>query len=264
MLIMSRVLKQLIVASVYVFVFIGLSFWFYDYHYGPTCLDGIKNGQEEGIDCGTLACGAVCPSPVQAVQVQSVDLVKTPAGDYDLAMRFYNPNTDYGVAAGTYELTVGSQISPHDFYLLPGQTKYLVLTSLKGLSDSASAEVVIKSVQWQKVSGDPSVALISSNERYTVSGNQTIFETTVMNNSDFDLDSIDIGLIVSDSLGKILATNTTSIQTLLSHTQRYVKVSWPFVLPVNARVDTEIGTNVFNNSNFLKTHGTQEKFQQFF
>lgn len=261
---MSRALKQLIVACVFFIIIGGISFGFYHTHYGPNCHDGIKNGQEEGIDCGTLACGVACPSPVQAVQVQSVNLVKTPAGDYDVAMQFYNPNTDYGVATGTYELTAGGVVSSHDFYMLSGQTKYIVLTSLKGLPDNASATVVIKSVQWQKVTGDASVSLTSSNEKYTVAGNQTTFEATILNGSDFDFDSIDVAMVASDNSGRVIATNMTNIQTLLSHTQRYVKVSWPFPLPADAHVSTEIDTNVFDNANFLKTHGTQEKFQQFF
>ncbi|OGN33609.1 MAG: hypothetical protein A3I39_01225 [Candidatus Yanofskybacteria bacterium RIFCSPLOWO2_02_FULL_47_9b] len=261
---MSRVLKQLIIGGVYVVIVGVMVFWSYNSSYGPTCQDGIQNGREEGIDCGTIACGMACASPVQAIQVQSVQLVSTPAGDHDLAMQFYNPNTNYGVALGTYQLTLGSQISSHDFYMLPGQTKDLVLTSLKGVVDGVSANVVIKDIQWEKVVGDASVSLTSSNERYLVLGNQTTFEGTILNNSDFDFDSVDISIIVSDSSGKILATNTTSIQTILSRSSRYVKVSWPFALPADARVSVEVSTNVFDNTNYIKTHGTQEKFQQLF
>ena len=261
---MSRVLKQIIIGGAHVVIVGVVVFWSYNSSYGPSCQAGVQNGREEGIDCGTIACGAACASPVQAIQVQSVQLVSTPAGDHDLAMQFYNPNTDYGVATGTYQLTIGTLVSTHGFYMLPGQTKDLVLTSLKGVADGVLANVVMKDIQWEKVTGDASVPLTSFNERYLVSGSQTTFESTILNNSDFDFDSVDISIIVSDSSGKVLATNTTSIQTLLSHTQRYVKVSWPFALPVDARVSVEVGTNVFDNANYIKTHGTQEKFQQLF
>ena len=261
---MSRVLKQLIIGGVYVVIIGVVVFWSYNSSYGPTCQDGVQNGREEGIDCGTIACGVACASPVQALEVQSVDLVKTPAGDHDLAIQLYNPNTNYGVAAGRYQLTIGGQVSSHNFYMLPGQTKDLVLTSLKGVTDGAMASVIVKDIQWQKVTGDTSVSLTSSNDKYTVSGNQSTFETTIFNNSDFDLDSVDVGVIVKDSYGAVVATNITTIQTVLSRSSRYLKVSWPFGLPADARVSVDIGTNIFNNTNFLKTHGNQEKFQQLF
>lgn len=261
---MPRFTKQLIIGGVYVVIIAGIFFLYYQAHYAPSCHDGKQNGQEEGIDCGTIACGVACASPVQPVQVQSSQLIKTAAGDHDFVAQLYNPNTDYGVASGVYELTLNGQTSSHDFYMLPGQTKYVVLTSLKSLPDGTSAQPVIKDIQWEKVSGDPAVQFNFTNENYTTIGNQATYEATLTNSSNFDFDSVDIIAIVTASDGSVVATNTSVVQTFLSQESRYVKMTWPFPLPADARVQVQASTNVFNNDNFLKAHGAQEKFQQLY
>jgi hypothetical protein len=261
---MPRGLKQIIILTVYGLIVVGIGFGFYHRQYAPTCFDGKHNGQEEGIDCGTLACGIACSSPIQPVQVQSFESVKTPSGDYDLAIQLYNPNVEYGISSGIYSFDMGnpSDLVNNDqiFYMLPGQTKHLVVPALP----SEVKAVKIQRVDWQKVAGDSHVELISMNERYASGNNQTTFETTIGNNSDFDFDAVDVVVIVRDTSGHIIATNSSLVKTLLSQMNRYVKFSWPFALPVDARVSVEIGTNVFDNANFIKTHGTQEKFQQLF
>ena len=268
---MSRTLKQFLIGGIYVIIIAGVSYFYYSSEYGPTCFDSVRNGQEEGIDCGALACGVACRSPIQALKVQSVNIVKTPVGDHDVALKFYNPNTDYGIEIGTYDLVLADNLgkevartSGHQFYMLPGQTKYFVVTSIKNIPDGSTVKADIQSIKWAKVSGQPQINLTTTSDSFSVSGSQTTFETTVNNNSDFDFDVVDVAIAVYDRDGLLLATNMTKVQTLLSLTDRYVKLSWPFALPADAVVYIEVGTNVFNNSNFLKYNGTQEKFQQFF
>ena len=236
----------------------------------PTCSDNIRNGQEEGVDCGTVACGRACASSIQALVVQDVRLIKTPIGDYDMAALVYNPNVDYGADSTDYDLVLvdstRKEISRQNnsFYILPGQTKYIVQTSLKGVSDDSLAQLDIKSVDWQKVTMAQDITFIITREATMHDMGQTIYQAVITNNTNFDFDTIDVNMVVTDSSGAIIATNRTNFQTFLSQTNRSIKVTWPFVLPADARIQTEVNTNVFNNANFLKRNGTQEKFQQYY
>ncbi len=264
---MSRGIKRLIVILVYVLIIGGVGFLIYDSQYGPTCFDHKQNGKEEGIDCGTLACGFVCAPTIQALEVQPGQLVKTPAGDYDFVAQIYNPNIEYGVVHGSYVLMLrgsGGTTTTGQFYLLPGQTKSLVLTALKNVSDDTLPELQVKDVEWEKVTGTVEMPLITAKDHFTTNDKESVFETTVVNNSDYDFDTVDVDIIVTDNTGNLLATSVTKVKTLLSQSERYIKVSWPFALPVDARVSAEASTNMFNNANFIKQHGTQEKFQQYF
>ena len=265
----SRTSKRLIIGGVYVFIvflIVGGNYWFKN---RPVCTDGIKNGQEEGVDCGTLACGQACVSPIQALVIQDIQLVKTPVGDFDLAVMVYNPNFDFGADLADYSLIIIDSNEKeifrqaHSFYILPGQTKYIALTSIKDIPDGSSVGIQIKSVNWKKISSPQNINFIITREAITPENNQTTYQAVITNNSNFDFDTIDVNMIATDSSGVIIATNRTNFQTFLSQTNRSINVVWPFVLPTDVRIKTEVNTNVFNNANFLKQNGTQEKFQQY-
>ena len=267
---LSRTPKRIIIGSIYILIIVIIAGGFYWGKYQPTCNDNIQNGREEGVDCGTVACGQACVAPILALVVQDVQLIKTPVGDYDLAALVYNPNVNYGTGAVGYELVVvdvtGQEIlrQTHSLYILPGQTKYIVLTSLRGISDGATARLQIKNVDWGKVVPNQDSVFIINREATTSEANQTTYQAVITNNTNFDFDTIDVTMVVTDRSGKIIATNMTNFQTFISQTDRSVKVTWPFVLPSDARVQTEVNTNVFNNANFLKRNGTQERFQQYY
>jgi len=266
---LSRTQKRLVIGSVYVLIVVLIAGGYYWSKYSPTCTDGIKNGQEEGMDCGTVACGKVCASPVQQIVVQNAHLVKTPAGDFDMAALIYNPNVDYGADAVDYDLVVSDstgEISRRNdsFYILPGQTKYVVQTSLRGIPDGATVQLDIKSVDWQKVTSAQDITFSVTREATTFDANQTIYQVVITNNTNFDFDTIDINTIVTDNSGAIVAASKTNFQTFLSQTDRSIKVIWPFALPDDVRIKAEVNTNVFNNANFLRRNGTQERFQQYY
>jgi len=267
---LSRTQKQLIIGGVYILfavLIIGGNYWFKN---RPVCNDGIKNGKEEGVDCGTVACGRACVDPIQAIVVQNIQWIKTPVNDFDVAVLAYNPNVDYGADSVEYDLVILDSANQEitrqtlSFYMLPGQTKYIVLTSIKNIPDGSSAGVQIKSISWQKVSSQEVINFIISREMTTFESNQTAYQAVITNNSNFDFDSIDVNVVVTDSSGTIIATNKTNFQTFLSNTERGIKVTWPFVLQTGFRIQVEVSTNVFNNANFLKRNGTQEKFQQYY
>ena len=129
---LNRTTKRLVISSIYVLIILvimGGSYWSKQ----PTCNDNIKNGQEEGVDCGMVACGKACASSIQALVVQDARLIKTPIGDYDMAALVYNPNVDYGTDSTDYDLVLvdstkkrNCHVKNNSFYILPGQTKYIV------------------------------------------------------------------------------------------------------------------------------------------
>ncbi|MEK7217770.1 MAG: hypothetical protein AAB640_01900, partial [Patescibacteria group bacterium] len=190
--------------------------------------------------------------------------------DYDMAALVYNPNVDYGTDLTDYDLVIidssGREVvrQTHSLYILPGQTKYVVLTSLKGIPNDSLASIQIKSVDWQKVTMAQDITFIITREATMHDMGQTIYQAVITNNTNFDFDTIDVNIVATDKTGAIIATNRTNFQTFLSRTDRSIKVAWPFILPVDARIQTEVNTNVFNNANFLKRNGTQEKFQQYY
>ena len=87
----------------------------------------------------------------------------------------------------------------------------------------------------------------------------------VFNSSDLDLNRVDVTVVVLDTSQEPIAVSKTNIFTFLARTSRGFEVAWftPFVGQVN-RIDAEADANVFENSNFLRTYGGQEKFKQLY
>ncbi len=98
-----RIRKQITIVAIAVLFFVIAGAWLYFVLKSePTCFDGIKNQDEEEIDCG----GKVCPScEIKTTNQPEVFWVKaiSSGGDfYDLVAKIRNPNPNFGAAEMKY------------------------------------------------------------------------------------------------------------------------------------------------------------------
>jgi hypothetical protein len=269
-----RLIKQLFFGSAFlVFVFGGIfAIWRYNTD-RPTCFDGLKNGDEEGIDCGLLACGAVCPPPVIDLEVQDAKIVKTNQGEYDIVVRVYNPNSTYGSPKINYSL-IFRDLSERElfresrsFYILPGQTKFLVTAAIKSVDEIKKIEVQIKEVNWRGYNPVGTVRFpLISQQRRIIDGQSQLFGV-IRNDSEFDFDQVEVRAIARGQDGEIVSAGVAPILTFRSKTDRHFILIWPYEIPnfQEALIDVEIDTDLFTNSNFLKIYGGDyEPFQKFY
>jgi hypothetical protein len=261
----GRLLKQLIIGLVFVLILGGVSYGVYS-SLAPkmSCTDGIKNGTEEGVDCGTLACGKVCEPAIMPINIISSQFFKVGQGDYDFVAQISNQNDSYGASRIEYSIDA---FNYHGFtYILPNQTKWVVLTSLKSSVDIESAQLIINKVQWEKLNmpnNEVNFALRRKDYRFTSKGSE--LEVVLYNNSNYDFDKIDVAVILFDDTGSMVGVNKTDIRTFTSKSERGFTVVWPFILQENIiSQEVEASTNLFENSNFIKSYGSSEKFQKFY
>ena len=262
----ARQKKQLIIGGVFVLIFAGISYGFVDYLFitEATCFDNIKNGKEDGLDCGVLACGKQCEPAIMPINIISSQFFKIGQGDYDFVAQLSNPNVSYGASRVEYSL------DPLNYrgatYILPGQTKWLVLTSLKSSQEVRDVKLIINNAQWEKLdipNNTVSFVLRKKDYRLTQAGSE--LDAVLYNDSNFDFDKIDVAVILLDDTGRIVGVNKTDIRTFVSKSERGFNVAWPFTLSGTAiRQEVEISTNLFENSNYIKSYGSQEKFQKFY
>lgn len=264
----KRTQKQLIIGFVFILILGGIAYGIVDSLFlaEATCFDEIHNGKEEGVDCGTLACGFVCQEPVKPLQVSSEKLFTVGSGDYDFIAKIVNLNTVYGSSDVKYSVALpGVGIKTGTTYILPGQTKYIVLTSIKTKNEIASAGLKINSVEWEKLNMPAEgVNLVNRRGHFANSDTESSYEGIVYNDSNYDFDKVEVSVILFDSSNSVIGVNRTEIRTFLSKTERSFKISWPFALLDVKRTDVQISTNLFENSNFIKSYGTQERFQEFY
>lgn len=222
---------------------------------------------------------APTPNPtINLAPIQVVDrwLLNIENNDYDFLAKVNNPNTDYGSPDVEYEIsffnTSGTRISQKtgSFYILPGQTKYIINLPLKFQERISRADFAIKSVDWQKLGplAMTGTNLVVRNSSYNQISQPGVFAKVggeVLNNSDFDLNKVGVSVVLFDSGNNPLAVGQTEINTFLAKTSRGFEITWyvPFVGNV-ARVDAEANTDIFENSNFLRQYGGQERFKQMY
>lgn len=261
----GRAQKQVIIGLVSLLILGGIGYSIYSGLVTEvSCTDGIKNGQEEGLDCGILACGKACEPAIMPINIISSKFFKVGEGDYDFVAQISNPNTSYGASRVEYHLDAFNYRGAT--YILPGQTKWLVLTALKSPSEASDIKLVIDSAQWEKLDvPDNVVNFVLRRKDYRPTSKGSEMEAVLYNDSNFDFDKIDVAVILFDDTGSVVGVGRTEIRTFVSKSERGFNAYWPFALSGNVvRQDVEALTNLFENSNFIKSYGSQEKFQKFY
>ncbi|OGN01172.1 MAG: hypothetical protein A3B91_05280 [Candidatus Yanofskybacteria bacterium RIFCSPHIGHO2_02_FULL_41_29] len=269
-----RLLRRIIIAVVFLAVF-------FLFGYGtrqltqptPTCTDGAKNGEEEGIDCGLFACQNYCEPDLDPPKVVSTELIEAGDNDYDFVAEIVNPHKDFGASEVTYELTLsnggGTTLTKREgiFYILPSQTKYLIITFITTEKNILRTEFKIKSAKWQKIESLEGMNLIVRNQQYKTSsdGRLNTLDATIFNDSDFEFESVDVGVVLRNSKKDIIAVNKSEIRTFLARSERHFRVTWPFSIGGEVvSIEIKPVTNLFENSNFIKRYGSEvEKFQKY-
>lgn len=224
---------------------------------------------------------APTPTPNPTISLDPISIVSTQlfninGNDYDFLVKVTNPNAEWGSGDAEYELNFfnnsGEQVSQkrNSFYVLPGQTKYILESPLKFDQPIGRVEMKIISVDWRKL--DPistnDITLVPRNYSYGEIGQSNNFGKvggSILNNSNIDLGQVSVIVLLFSNNDSIIATNKTEILTFLAKTSRGFEVTWysPFVGKVG-RVEVAAYTNVFDNSNFLRQYGRPEEFQQYY
>lgn len=270
---MPRLAKQLIIGGIYLGVILLIVWSLYRITVpAPSCTDGVQNGGEEGVDCGAVACGVLCAAPVIPLEVADVQLL--PAGNStDVLVHLENTNPLYGATRLDYTLVVtdasGGELASRrgSTYVNPAQPRYLLfpLVGVSGTPAKAELQFDQAQVQWSALTVDAKgdIQFGVRDESLTTASGSIRFAATVLNRSKFDFDTVDVTVLLLDADGEVVSANTTVQRTLVAGEDRAFVMDWPFPVSGAVRAQTIVTTNVFENSNFIRAYGSQERFQGF-
>ncbi len=271
----SRVFKQIIIAAVFFLILSGFGFLIYAFSQPkPTCFDGIRNQEEEGIDCGgpCLECEL---KEIKGIEVLWIEAVRNQNNFYDLAAKIKNPNQNYGSGEVPYQFKIYdrdnnliTEISGQT-YILPNQTKYLITARVEVNRSLKRINLSFGEIDWQKLSDAemPQLA-IQQKEYHQLKESEPGFSQVrgvLVNKSSFDFEQVDIDILLYDSLNKLVGVNRTEIKTLLSGQERDFFATWFSEIDSQVVfVEMEAETNIFDPDNYLPTgEGLPEKFQEY-
>ena len=270
--------KQFIIGGVYFLIIFLLSVGVY-WQLKPkaTCFDNVKNQNEEGIDCGGI-CTKKCP-PVSHLTPKIKEVGFLPSGfsdQYDIYAKIENPNQSLGIKKINYIVNlkgVNEEIlatGGGDVFFLPGETKYIIINNLSSSVLPVKAEITFeKNIEWVEATEQylrPDIQAVNREYGEVVSGvGFAQAKALVRNNSQWDLSQISIAVILRDEQGKIIALNTTKMNSVLAGESREFVVNWPkrFAGTVAGPMEVQTETNIFADDAFMQKSFKTEKFQEY-
>lgn len=266
--------KQLIIAGIFlviIILIIGI-FYLFTIPTRGTCFDGKQNQRETGVDCGG-PCGH-CEEPEDLIVVFQ-KFIPTTEHEFDLIAQIENPNRDWGIESLTYKFNLYDKNNKlinfieRKTYFLPQETDYIIEQRVSLVSVPSAPtpvldriELELKDISWQKLKDFEELDLIIEDKNYQLIDDKSQLSGNIENKSNFDLDKIEIiGLLLSN--GEIIAAGRTEIRTVLMGQTRYFEITWPYQFIEVSSFKIKARTNVFLNDNFLKIHGTPERFKEY-
>ncbi|MBD3300231.1 MAG: hypothetical protein GF347_02670 [Candidatus Moranbacteria bacterium] len=259
---MPRLLKQIIILLIFLFIFAGISYWIYGMFIKPSCEDGKRNQNETGIDCGGV-CPKECPKKVELkqIEVQEADLVED-ASRYDVFGKIFNSNSGYGVQVLKYEFVlydesgkVGSRSG--ETYILPKEEKYIVETGINVTSNPTKVELELEELEESdfvkfEESEYPKIETLNQSYAYAKEAGR-FFEINfqVVNRSSYNLHTLHLVSVVKDENGELIALNKGNINDVTPGEVRDFRFLWPREIPVREEIeiDLEASSNVLDFDN---------------
>lgn len=252
----KRLLKQILIASIFVLI-IAVPVYF-----------GFFSGEPEATSAPTPA--------IFEPAILLEKLFKVNDLDYDFLVQIRNPNAGFGAAELTYELRLFGAAGQVVFeqagstFLLPGQTRYEIISPIRPDAEAVGFDFRVVGADWQRVDDFvlPSLLSVRGPGYSEVQPPEQGFSEitgSVFNDSSFDFETVDVYGVLFDGRNEPIAVSRTDIRTFLSKTDRSFEVKWfsPFDGEV-ARFEVVPYINVLRNQNFIKEHGIQERFQEFY
>lgn len=269
----TRTLKRLIIIVVYIAIVALLVFLYYFFSSSKeNCSDGIKNQNEEAVDCGgsCAPCQKIEVEPLQALEAGVTESGQE--GLVDIFAKIENPNVQIGAKEVQYDFVAlddqGEELGSFSniTFLLPQETKFIFQANVK-LEKNKINRIVwkAKSAEWVKFSTtfqNPQLKIV--NKKLEVNSSESLASGLLRNESPYDLTLIKIKVILRDEKNKIRYINFTDMRTVKSQEERGFKVFWPGRLPDNiVKVEVETEVNVFDPHSFFREYYETQKFQEF-
>lgn len=265
---MSRMLRRVVIASIFLSMN-ALLFWgvyVVFFRVTPTCFDGERNQNEQGIDCGGI-CATACIEVVKGNDLQTKELVFVPGGAnlYDVLGIIANDNDEIGASSFRYTFELkdrgGTVLATRTgkSFILPHQEKNLIESNLETTGVPASVTLTYSEVAWERSSGYQEIPRVSIYQKqYNQVTNGFGFSQAtglLTNESPYDFRSIVINVVLRDGRGVPLAFNKTAQNTVKAGESRDFKLIWPTPFPGTVtQIDMTVDADVYHSENFVKQY----------
>ena len=266
---MKRFLKQLLIGSIYLTIFVSIGIAVFNATYVPTCIDKLKNQNEEQTDCG----GPCAPCELRTLVAPGVSrklFFQNDGNTVDVGFQIKNPNSDWGANNLEYRidfLDASGNVFPGAIYgatyVMPNEAKWIIELAKfvpEGMAD-VRLTIATSTLSWLKLRpyvGDQDFALKEILFKRLAAPQSGYAEITgiIQNKSGFNVENLDVQTIAYDYNKRVLGISKTTIFALRVGEFREFRIFWP--RPFNGEyksADLFVNVNLLNNENFLQKYG---------
>jgi hypothetical protein len=204
--------------------------YFYE---APTCFDGIKNGNEQDIDCGG-SCERLCQSAFEAPNVAWTRFEQITSGLYNVATYIVNKNPAGEAVDVPYRVTLYDSkgiliIEQNGKVTLPPHRNTL---AYQGTIDTGKRVPVralfefTKNPDWYKKS-DPLASISIADKNYSEDEAGSSLMVTLGNNSVLPLSNITVYVILYDIDSNVLGFSKTLVDEIPAKGTTIAPFTWP-------------------------------------
>ena len=237
-----------------------------------TCVDAIKNQNEEDVDCGGV-CAKKCDNIViEDLMVEEKGFLENGTiGRADLYAKIYNPNSILGSGNFEYEFIAKDEsgqvilTKKNSNFILPGESKYVIENNIEIAKIPSSIDIVITKTDWTEFRNQyekPQIKVV--NKQYGQISSGSGFSEAIgllKNESPFDFGVINVIVLLRNSSNNIIALNSTEIRTVRSGENRDFRSLWTNRFSGDVvGVDVQTEVNVFDMDVYAKQYFSPEKF----
>ncbi len=214
----------------------------------PSCADGIRNGDEAGVDCGG-SCARACLYQVDQVSVLWARAFQVVPGRYNAVAYLENHNSASAIRKISYEFRFADKdnlyIGRRDgVTTIPASGRFAVFEPGLDFGNSAPVYVTFRFTQtpdWLQVPKErlDNVKLLVSDISLSGEKSSPLLSAQVANDSLFILPDVKVIAILYDKNGNAVTASSTYISELAAGESKTVNFTWPEPLP-NTVVDKEV------------------------
>lgn len=223
-----------IIVLLCVLVIVGVPTYFSTRH-TPTCDNGVKDGDETGVDCGG-GCQLICKPEVLPLIVRgNARLLKIASSTYEAVVLIENPNINGRVVRAPYSFTIysGTKSEPLKTFkrntFIGRNSTFALFEGPFQISDAGPLRATFswdENLAWEK--NADTIPLLSVDNKNLIIGSSTAsrLEAELVNRSKADVSNIEVIALLSDVSGNVVAAGKTFVDSLPPGGSAPLSFSW--------------------------------------
>ena len=206
---------------------------FFLFYKAPTCFDGVRNGSEQGVDCGG-SCQKLCASAFKSPSVSWARSENVVPGLYNIAAYVINPNADGEARNVPYHMGIyddhGTSITDITGTMtLPSNRNTLAFQGTVNVAKQIPARILFEftgAPDWNK-RADPLAALSIVGKDYSEDGAGSSLTVTLKNASVNPLPRMTVYAVLYDQDGNAIGFSRTVVDGIAPQGTAVAPYTWP-------------------------------------